>query len=447
VWVLALLPIPAVATMTTEEERELGEKLARQLQQELEIIHDEVVQGYVEAVGDRVVKAASDFRFPYRFYLVREKQPNAFTIPGGHVFVTSGLIMMVDNEDELAGVIGHEISHSTLRHIAKALERGRAISLATLAAILAGAFISRDAKSASALTAGASAMAQSLMLQYSRENEFEADQRGTKIVVNAGYNPEGIVSFLRKMYRWQRMSSPDVPTYLSTHPGVDERMTFLTNTFLTQVDLPVSFSPHEGDLEKIQVRMWIKENGEAQGIDHFTSQVARKPGDVNSMYGLGTAYNQSGRFREAVPILEKARTLAPHDPHVLRELGISYFKLQVMPKAIEVLEETRQAFSKDTTVLYYLAQSYQEQGVWDRALSTYRSILALSPKRLEIYHDIGQLYSLMGDQASAHEYFGLYFLNKGQRDTALFHLRKALELQQSSAAKATLQQRINDLER
>src|SRR4030042_2375078 len=116
-------PASGLASMTVKEEKEMGDKLALQIQQNVVMVNDPLVTAYVDEVGRRLGEEAHDRRFDYHFYVVKEQEPNAFAIPGGHIFVTSGLIRFVDSEDELAGVIGHESAHSVLRHIDKAMDR------------------------------------------------------------------------------------------------------------------------------------------------------------------------------------------------------------------------------------------------------------------------------------------------------------------------------------
>jgi predicted Zn-dependent protease len=421
------LPTTGIASMTVDEEQEMGDKLALEIQQKLDMVNDPLITAYVDGISSRLVEEARDHRFHYRFYVVKEQEPNAFAIPGGHIFITSGLIRLVDTEDELAGVIGHEIAHGVLRHIDKAIDRAKRISLVTLAAVIAGAFLSKDAKGAATLTTGAMAMAQSLMLKYTRENEVEADQKGIKYLTDAGYDSQAMVTFLKKIYRWQRFSSPDVPTYLSTHPGIDSRIAYLSDTFMTA---PKSLTPHPlpaGDLKKLQIRLFLNEKGGAEGINKFSSLLRENPGDANTLYGLGVSYVMVGRANEATTALSKALQVAPGDGYIMRDLGIAYFQAQEVDKALYALQAASDAFPRDTNLLYYLAQGYQEKGLWDQALSFYQRVLELDPRRVEIYHNLGVVYDKKGLLGPAHENFGLYFKEKGEREIALFHFRKALE--------------------
>jgi predicted Zn-dependent protease len=441
------LPSAAIASMTVGEEQEMGDKLAIEIQQKLDMINDSLIKTYVEAIGSHLVEEAQDNRFHYRFYVVNEQEPNAFAIPGGHIFVTSGLIRLVDTEDELAGVIGHEIAHGVLRHVDKAIDRAKRISLVTLAAIIAGAFLSKDAKGAATLTTGAMAMAQSLMLKYTRENEIEADQKGMKYLTDAGYDPQAMAVFLKKIYRWQRFTSPDVPTYLSTHPGIGDRITYVSDTFMTTPKSLTLHPPPAGDLKKIQIRLFLNERGAMEGINTFSSLLREKPGDANALYGLGVSYVMVGRANEAITALSKALKNSPQDAaYIMRELGIAYFQAQKLDKAIDALQTASGAFPDDTNLLYYLAQGYQEKGQWDQALSFYRHVLKLEPQRVEIYHNLGVVYDKKGLLGLAHENFGLYFKEKKEREIALFHFKKALEHTQDGEKRRQLEELIRECE-
>jgi predicted Zn-dependent protease len=438
------LPTAGIASMTVEEEQERGDKLAFEIQQKLDIINDPLIKAYVDEIGKRLLEEARDQRFRYRFYVAKEQEPNAFAIPGGHIFITSGLIRLVDSEDELAGVMSHEIAHGVLRHIDKAIDRAKRISLVTLAAVIAGAFLSKDAKGAATLTTGAMAMAQSLMLKYTRENEVEADQKGIKYLTDAGYDPKAMVAFLKKIYRWQRFTSPDVPTYLSTHPGIDSRIAYLSDTFVTAPKSLATHPPAAGDLEKLQTRLFLNEKGGAEGINKFSLLLQEKPGDVNTLYGLGVSYVMVGRANEAITALSKALQTAPGDGYIMREMGVAYFQAQEVDKAIDALQAALHSFPRDTNLLYYLAQGYQVRSQWDQSLSFYQQVLELDPRRVEIYHNLGVVYDKKGVLGPAHENFGLYFKEKGERETALFHFRKALEYTQDGSKRRQLEELIKE---
>ena len=155
-----------------------------------DIVDDPVVVTYVNKIGDRILSALPQQPFKYHFYVIKEDVYNAFATPAGHIFVYSGLLEAMDEEEELAGILGHEIAHVYCRHISEKIERSKKIGLATLAGIAAGVLLGAGGAGevGSAVTMGSMAAGQSAELSYSRENETQADQVGLKFITEAGYS-------------------------------------------------------------------------------------------------------------------------------------------------------------------------------------------------------------------------------------------------------------------
>ena len=134
--------------MTHKEERELGEKVLQEVRRVWPLIQDPAVNEYVNNIGKRILKTMETQPFEYEFYVLNTPDINAFAVPGGKVFLNSGMILLVDKEDELAGVMAHEIGHVVARHIAKQSEQGLKMGLATLGALLAGILLGPQAAAA-----------------------------------------------------------------------------------------------------------------------------------------------------------------------------------------------------------------------------------------------------------------------------------------------------------
>jgi tetratricopeptide (TPR) repeat protein len=145
-----------------------------------------------------------------------------------------------------------------------------------------------------------------------------------------------------------------------------------------------------------------------------------------------------------VTALSEALKSSANDGYILRELGIAYFQAQEMEKSIPLLRDALRSFPQDATILYYLAQGNQEQGRWDDAISFYQRVLAVDGGRVEVYHDLGIVYDKKGLLGKSHENFGLYFKEKGQWETALFHFKKALEYTQDWRKKRELEVLIKE---
>ena len=230
IWIAALLLlsqlIPRDAySLTVSEEEKLSRGMLRYIYRQYEIIDDPAIVDYVNKVGNRIVEGLEEPLFNYRFHVINVDSYNAFAIPAGYIFINSGLLAAMDSEEELAGILGHEISHVYCRHISEKIERSKKIGMATMAGVAAGILLGAAGASevGSAVTMGASATGLSVELAYSRDNEMQADQLGLKVLTAAGYNGSGLSKVLRKMRSKRWFDNEQFPTYLSTHPAVEDR--------------------------------------------------------------------------------------------------------------------------------------------------------------------------------------------------------------------------------
>lgn len=201
-----------------EQENQLGQQMAAELQGELVLHPDQELQAYVAGVGNRIVAAAQQDVPPgisFRFHVVQDDATvNAFAIPGGDIYVYTGLLRLAENEAELAGVLGHEVAHVTNRHIAQ-----RLVAQYGLQSIVAMA-LGEDAGLLSQLAS--SVASQGFLLKYGRDHERESDHDGIAYAAAAGWSPQGFVTFFQKMEALGGGSS--TPTILVTHPPAAERL-------------------------------------------------------------------------------------------------------------------------------------------------------------------------------------------------------------------------------
>jgi predicted Zn-dependent protease len=205
--------------LPVEQEEELGRQMEAELEKELTFVQDPEVVGYVRAMGERIVAAAGDDipqGIEFKFDVVQDDETvNAFAIPGGHIYIYTGLLRLVEDESELMGVVGHEVAHVTQRHIAQQLTAQ--YGLQTLAAIALG-----QNPGLLGQLVGA-AVGQGAMLKYSRDAEREADHVGIGYEAKAGWDPRGMIRFFAKMNELSG-GDPGVLVLLQTHPASEERM-------------------------------------------------------------------------------------------------------------------------------------------------------------------------------------------------------------------------------
>ncbi|OGP74170.1 MAG: hypothetical protein A2W09_03670, partial [Deltaproteobacteria bacterium RBG_16_50_11] len=398
------------------------------LEKRVGLIKDPALQYFLDQLGYSLVAQVGPTPFEFKFYLINAPDPNAFAIPGGHIFVTTGLIVLSENEQEVAGVLGHEIGHVTARHVAQMIERSKKINIATLAAMIAGMLVGGGGKASQAVVTTAMAGAEALALKYTRENETDADQHGLQYVLKAGYDPQGLVTFLNKIYKISLTMAPRIPPYLSTHPAVEDRITLLDNLIqIAPKPVPPFKKTHE-DFKRVQARAFVEEREPHVAIAYFESQVVSNPRGVDEYYGLGLSYRKAGRLDKSLEAFQKAHSLAPDDLDILRELGIVYFFSGGLDRAIESFERIQALRPQDDALsLFYLGRSYQEKGELKRALLLYLKVQKELSEFVDVYYYLGSVYGRLGQKGLSHFYFGKHFKWRGDRQSALRHFRTALD--------------------
>ena len=201
--VVAGLLIPQdVFVLTVSEEEKMARSFLPVIFKYYDVIEDPVVVNYINKIGNRIVDKLDEPLFQYRFYVLDTDPYNAFAIPAGYIFINSGLLMAMEDEDELAGILGHEIAHVNARHISQKIERSKKLGWARLAGMAAGVLMGvagAGGDASQAVTQGSAAAAATAELSYSRENEIQADQLGLIYLKDAGYGGDGLLKILKKM--------------------------------------------------------------------------------------------------------------------------------------------------------------------------------------------------------------------------------------------------------
>lgn len=204
--------------ISIEEEWQLGQQLSQEVASQVRLNNDAAVNAYVRNMGQRIVSQmpAPYNQLPWQFHVVNDPSINAFAIPGGHVYVHTGLIANADNAAELAGVMGHEISHVVARHSTEQISRQYGLSM--IAGLVLGQNPGVLAQLAAQIAAGGA------MASFSREAEREADEIGIQAMAAAGYNPIGMATMFEELLE-QRQGQPGrVAQFFSTHPLTEDRI-------------------------------------------------------------------------------------------------------------------------------------------------------------------------------------------------------------------------------
>jgi predicted Zn-dependent protease len=228
-------PAPAPSPASSDDhaqEAAVSKKIYDDMQSQGQIVTDSVYSAILATVGRKISAAAAPHWFTERFVIVKGNQGNAFATPGGIVFVNEGLLRAVENADELANVLGHETAHLTLGHLT-AREK---TSNATSAVGKLGQWLSPYANNSVAQHAfdAASLSARYTFLNYSRQQEYAADQTGADIAAKAGYNPWGTVWFFNEAQRVE--GDAGFEQYVQQHPSIKDRIARIEQYFKDNPD-------------------------------------------------------------------------------------------------------------------------------------------------------------------------------------------------------------------
>ena len=232
--------------ISVEEEKGLGAKFAVEVEKQHKLLNDPEVDAYLDRMGQRLLTGVREVDFAYRFKAVQDSDVNAFAIPGGSVYINTGLIKAVKNEHELAGVVAHEVNHVVARHGTRQMTQqyGYALVLQMVLGDNPGLLT----QIATSLFGQAGSMA------YSRGMETQADVLAVETMAKSGYDPNGMATFLGTLRGMQQGSPGKLVKFFSSHPDMGERVQQVQAEI---AKLPQKSAIHSNDAEfrRIQVRV------------------------------------------------------------------------------------------------------------------------------------------------------------------------------------------------
>lgn len=222
----------AASLITPADEARYGAMLMRELRRQDLLVADPLVEAWLQGLGFRVASSSDEPEHGYTFFMMRDRRINAFATLGGLVGMNAGLVLTAEREDEVAGVLAHEVAHVTQRHVLRSAERSQQMQLPTMLAMIGALAAASQSSSRSADDAmqaavvGAQALMVQMQINYTRSNESEADRIGIETLARAGFDPLGIADFFGRMERASRGNTGgwQAPEYLRTHPVTTTRI-------------------------------------------------------------------------------------------------------------------------------------------------------------------------------------------------------------------------------
>lgn len=418
---------PALA-FSVGEERKMGEKLLAIVRKEFKLLDEPDICQYVRRLGRQILTTAGPQYFDYHFFVINDKEFNAFAAPSGLIFLHSGLIEVMESENELVSVMAHEVGHVVSRHIAERMRKSAKVNIGTAALLLAGIAVGGGPLS-EALITGSMAANASMNLKFSRQDEEEADRLAFKWMREERRDPSSMVSMLRTMHRINQFRSGNVPPYLLTHPDPSVRLGYTQDLLLFSDK--VQYQPAEDfAFNRIKARVLALSSEPAGLISRYEKELAAanddSPSVVMSYYGLSHAYLAAGQYAKALEALERVRQVHGDQPLLVVDLGVANFAAGNYSVAHGLFQ---QALSLDPDCgygSYNLARSLEQQGEVVEAEQLYKKLLAVLPDYANLYYRLGRLNADRGEQGAAYYYLGAYNWYEGESAKAKENLTRAL---------------------
>jgi len=413
-----------LAEFTITDEKKLGKEFYDKLAENKLIYEDKTLNDYINKIGNLVLKQTQKAPFNFRFIIINSSAINAFATPGGYIYINKGLISAAENEGELAGVIAHEIGHANARHIASIIEKSQKLNIATLAAIIAGAFLGGGGEATAAIAAFSLAGNSSLTLKYMREHEEEADRLGIVYLVDAGYYPAAMVDFLKIMKQHEFLSKT-MPSYLLTHPGTDDRIYYLDTLMLTQYHQR-GLKNIIGNFSRMQALISLDAADLNMKLRQLEESLKKDPDNIDLLYTLALTEDQLGQTNSSLNHYKKALSLSPRDEDVLRNIGLIYLKMGKADLAQDYLLRAANINANNDEVNLALGKAYFDLGKYQKAIDCYLKLKDKTFDDEDINYFIAMTYGKLNNQGESHYYFGLYFKKAKKKESSLFHFKEAL---------------------
>jgi predicted Zn-dependent protease len=391
-----------VSVLSIEKERQIGGEMMRQIRASQPILNDPVLTEYINDLGNRMVRNAKDVNYSFEFFIIRNKELNAFAFFGGHIAIHSGLITTASTESELASVVAHEISHVTQRHLARRLEAQNKSQPLTMAGMISGVLLTliNPTVGMAALSATMAA-SQQAGINYTRGNEQEADRVGIMLLANSGFNPQGAPDFFASMAEKYRYTSKP-PAMLLTHPLPESRIS--DARIRAQNYSPRPLAPNL-EFELAKARIMARYEGNAKdNVINFQQSLDKKRYAIEAaaQYGLALSQYENKSYQSAINQLETLLRNDKKNLFYVDALADAYIAVKAFNKAITMLSELNLLMPNNQVVTLNYANVLNEAERYSKAETLLQNFLVLSPKNFIANDLLSEVYRKQDKKALMH---------------------------------------------
>jgi len=417
---------PASAVLSQTDEYRLGAMVTKELRDQNALIEDPEISEYVNGVGQRLASQSAEGGRHFQYFVIKDPVINAFAVPGGFVFINAGLVLATSTESELASVMAHETAHVTQHHIARMIADQSKQSITSVAAVLAAILL--GAIGGGQAIEGGLAAAQGLAVQhqinFTRDNEMEADRVGIGFLAGAGYDPNAMAGFFETMSRHEGLAATYIPAMLIDHPVTTDRV---AEARARAAQFPTHQVHDSQSYELIRERVRVlTATGDVDLAGQYAQKIAHGGDTLGNRYGEALALMNSNHADEALKILTPL--LKEHEDLTLLHAayGQAQAKAGHVKDALVTFQRAEQLFPRNVPVTVRYAETLMAAG---RPAEAHNMLLDLfnnvepTPDQIRL---TALAASAAGDAGDAYFYMGEYQIAGGDLNLAAQQLQLAL---------------------
>lgn len=418
------LGTPASLILSAKEEEQLARSVVSELSQALKLSQDPVLNDYLQAIGYRIVATHRSSPESYTFFAVEDNSINAFAVPGGMIGINTGLVLAAGSESELAAVMAHEVAHVHLKHIARFIEHMGRVRISNIAGILASVILATQNPQAGtgALAATMAGSTQSL-INFTRENEKEADLVGIESLAAAGFDPRGMSQFFKKLSQSTRYYGSDIPEYLRTHPLTESRMMEASRRAHAY---PYRQIKDSQQFHLVQARITVTQEAPKTAVTKFEDMLANKTylNEEGAKYGYALALSRT-QSPKAKEIFEELIKKNPNQSLYHLDYAHLLWQQGKRNKAIKMLDTALDNHPHNHPLTMALAYMQIENQSPQKAIPLLLTQSLHRTNSPEIYHLLSKAYAKNNELDASHRMEAEYRFYLGDLRGALTQLRMA----------------------
>ena len=408
---------PYSQTLSLKTEKIIGLSSYKRLQNYNQINNDPLVSSYISYLGNKLSRNIMDDNRKYTFFIVNSEQVNAFAIPGGFIGINSGLIILTENEAQLAGVVAHEISHVKLRHSAEMIANSSMNSIPMWIGIMAGIFAGNAESSMAAMRLGIGQSAQK-NINLIRENEIEADDYGIEIMTRSNYDLKEMANLFKNMGQ----ATGDIQrelSYLSTHPMYENRISHIQNKSKLQ-NKPIKNSTKD--------YFYIKTILEVETTSDINSSLKSIPrNNALNLYKRSLLYYKKSDYIKSEKEINIAYSDSPNNIYIAILYAKALAQQNKLEESLNILNKIKNIYPHNSIISFIMSEILIENNYKldyaEKLMKMHKDNFALNPNFLRL---ISKLYTLKNNKYESALYLSDYYVLLNDIDLAVEVLNNSI---------------------